>query len=526
MIYLFSEIDLDFELANSTSGSSTSGFTTYLPTSASVGSTTAKTVDLDPRLSSGSREKDNHGFDIVHGSSISTLEGSGSLENDDTITMDSELKQLYPTTPEGNLVSEEDLDTSESLEETNTSLLPTDFPTAQYKTSGYREYLDTSTTAFEEASGEETGITIAALGEDTTVVKEDDEVSQAVANITVVPTSLLEESNHEDFSSSPQEEAKVSLSLEKEVEVAATVVPEEQPQTVEDGASIVTPPLNEANVDPTHSPIGEAYVSLKYEEASNIVSTTEEEAKAAPTFKDEIRFTPTFEDEAHIAPTVEDQAGVPQTLENKLNVDPNLDEEVSIAPTPEEEANIVPIIEEESFAKNLEEEPVVIATLEEEASHGPTLALEEEVKGFPTIHETTTSQPQESLIDLWHSSKPPSLKTTAAPDSLTSARSTTATTKTATTSTTTHSSRRSWSPTTSTAPVPDKMTEPQKVTHLILPVDQGLVDVEFSLTQPPTLLILPNERAAVGGAGKASGNVKATVISLTVLLLLLGAMVH
>ncbi|XP_055368957.1 brevican core protein-like [Betta splendens] len=559
------EIDPDFESAsdNSTSVISTSGFTTRLPTSTSAGSATAevRTLAPGPTLSSGSRRADELGFNIVPTStqlgesSLSTHEGSGSLENDDTITMGSERKQLNPTASEENLVSE-GLGTSESPEESNPSLFPTEFPTAQYKTPGYREYLDASTGAFEEASGEEAGITIAAPREDATVAfKEDHKVIQIAANDTIGPT-LDEEPD--DVSSTLEEEAKVLYSLEKEVEVVATV--EEQPQTFEEGGSSVTPTL-EAASETTYAPTEVADINPKFEEdgkptptfkeevsftptseeKDNIALTHEEEAEPAPTIKEEVSFTPTLEEEANIAPTLEelaepaptvkeevsftptlgeganiaptaeDEVSIPHTLENEANVPPNLKEEVNIAPTPEEEDNIASTSEEETgFTQHPEEDPVVVTTLKGEASLDPTLAPEEEAiqedfTKFPQFTSTsdwpllaTTAGLQEPLSDVTYGSKPHH-SSTAAPDSLSSTRSNTAATKTATTSTT-----RSWSPTTSTARLPDKTTEAQKVTHLIPPVDQGLVDVEFSLTQPPTLLNLPNERAAVGGAGKAS----------------------
>ncbi|XP_073339256.1 brevican core protein-like [Pagrus major] len=111
---------------------------------------------------------------------------------------------------------------------------------------------------------------------------------------------------------------------------------------------------------------------------------------------------------------------------------------------------------------------------------------------------STTTGPQESLNDLEYNRN----TSTAAPDSSSSTKPTAAATKM---TTTTHWSRRTWSPPTTSAPkVFHKTAEPRQVTAFIPPVDQGLVDVEFSLTQPPTLLILPNERAAVGGTGKAS----------------------
>ncbi|KAM6903835.1 brevican core protein-like [Lycodopsis pacificus] len=129
--------------------------------------------------------------------------------------------------------------------------------------------------------------------------------------------------------------------------------------------------------------------------------------------------------------------------------------------------------------------------------------LEEEANVAPTFEEDFTVFPLDSVSDLEYSGINSPMTSTAALDSSSSTKPTAATTKTTITSTK-HWSRRTWSPTTSAPNVFHKTAEPRKVSTFIPPVDQGLVDVEFSLTQPPTLLILPNERAAVGGTGKAS----------------------
>ncbi|XP_035537819.1 brevican core protein-like [Morone saxatilis] len=348
------ESDLDVKAVSfSTSESSTSGFTTHSSPSASASGAPAEsqTALPDLALSSGSHHSDNLSLDILSTapqlweSSISRQEGSTSIEMEDTVTMESEEKQLHPTKSEDNLVSGVSLATTESPEGLNTSQLPTDPTTAWYHTSGYRVYLDTSTTGYEEASGQE---------------------------------------------------------------------PEE--------ASVV----------------------------------------------------PTLEDETIVAPTLA------------------LIKEDSITPTLEEEASVAPDLEENATVGQTFEEDITIFPLDSQTSNWALL--------------TTTTGPQESLNDLEYSRKTSSMTSTAAPDSSSSTKPTAAATKTTTTTTktTTHWSRRTWSPTTSTPKVFHMTAEPKKVTAFIPPVDQGLVDVEFSLTQPPTLLILPNERAAVGGTGKAS----------------------
>ncbi|XP_034401341.1 brevican core protein-like [Cyclopterus lumpus] len=165
--------------------------------------------------------------------------------------------------------------------------------------------------------------------------------------------------------------------------------------------------------------------------------------------------------------------------EKKVNVAQTLGEEVSITPTLEEEENVTPTFEED----------FTVFPLDSQTSNWALL--------------TTTTGPQESLNDLEYSIKNSPTTSNAALQSSLSTKPTAANTKT-TIRSNTHWSRRTWSPTTSAPDVFHKTAEPRKVSTFIPPVDQGLVDVEFSLTQPPTLLILPNQRAAVGGTGKAS----------------------
>ncbi|KAF1381718.1 hypothetical protein PFLUV_G00156910 [Perca fluviatilis] len=543
------ESDLDVEAVSfiSTSDSSTSGFTTAIP---------------DLTRSSGSRHSDKLGLDILATapqlweSSISRQEGSTSLEFEETVTLESDKK----------LVSGVRLAITESPEESNTTQLPTDSSKARFRTSGYRLYLDTVTTGYEEASGHELATVTATLGEDVKVVptfKGDVKVSQIIEEENKITPTLEEEvtvtpilEEEKEVSTTLEEKAKVSLFLEeanvapileKEVNVTPTIALEEEPSvtpTLEEEVT-VTPTLEEeAGVDPTFEE--EASVAPTLEEV-NISPILEEEASVAPTLE-EVNISPILEEEASVAPTLEEEASVAPTLE-EVNISPILEEEASVTPTLEEEASVTPTLEEEaSVALTLEEEASVTPTLEEEASVTPTLeeeasvaltleeeasvtptleeeeasvtpTLEEEASVAPTLEEevnitstsnwdllTTTTGPQESDLDLEYSGKNPSITSTAVPDSSSGTKPTAATTKTTTTTitSTTHWSRRTWSPTTSAPNVFHKTAEPRKVTAFIPPVDQGLVDVEFSLTQPPTLLILPNERAAVGGTGKIS----------------------
>nr|XP_046274357.1 brevican core protein-like [Scatophagus argus] len=296
----------------------------------------------------------------------------------------------------------------------------------------------------------------------------------------VAPSREVQEEEEED----EEEEAYIAPALQEETSVGPTLVEEAN----------VGPNPEEANVAPSNTIVEEeAYISPTLQEETSVAPALVEEASVRLN-TEETNVAPSHEvhdeedEEAYIAPT--HQGG--------LNVASTLMEEVSVGPNPKE-ANVAPAHEEEEANT----EP----TLEEEANIASS--FEEDFTVFP--HNSQTSNlvktgPQESLNNLEYSRGTSPITSTAAPDSFLSTKPTAATMKTTTTSitTTTHWSKRTWSPITSTPKVFHKTTEPQKVTAFIPPVDQGLVDVEFSLTQPPTLLILPNERAAVGGTGKAS----------------------
>ncbi|KAK2830478.1 hypothetical protein Q5P01_018409 [Channa striata] len=272
---------------------------------------------------------------------------------------------------------------TETPEGLNTSQFPTDSTTTRYGTSGYREYLDNATTAYEEASGQEPGIITATLEEDAEfgpAIEKDLEVGGEV--VTVAP-HLEEEMN---ISSTVKEQANISFSHENDIKITTTLAIEEESPNLEEGAH-VTPPLEEENTEE--------------EREAKMLATTQEDFSLHSATSDRALLTP-------------------------------------------------------------------------------------------------TTGSQESVKDLEYSRKHPSVTTSVAPDSSSVIRSNTATMRT-----TTNRSRHTWSPTPTTRAF-HKTTGTQRVTHLIPPVDQGLVDVEFSLTQPPTLLILPNERASVSGAGKVS----------------------
>ncbi|XP_010767429.1 brevican core protein isoform X2 [Notothenia coriiceps] len=598
-----------------TSESFTSSFTTHPSSSASASSASAEpqTALTEPTLSFGSRHSDKLGFDILSTapqlweSSISRQEGSTSLEIEDTVTLESEGKQLHPTTSEYHPVSGISLAITESPEGSNSSQMPTDYSTVQYETSGYRVYSDATTNEYEEASGDELPTVTATLEEAVKVaptvgknvsqiVEEENKVNQTLWEVVKVASTLkgevvfptLEEEDEVSFS--PEEEviaptlalqtdaylattleegsagpylekeANVSPVLEKKINVTLTFVEqariasshEEEANnglTIEEEASIgpTGPTLEEeASNGPTleeQASIGPTGPTLE-EEASNGPTleggaskgpTLEEHASNGKTLEEEASNGPTLEEQASIGPTgptLEEQASNGPTLEEEASNGPTLEEQASIGPTLEEQASNGPILEEEaSNGPTLEEEASIASTLEEEASNGPT--LEEEASNGPTLEEesniaptfdpdftvftfdsqtsdwallTTTTGPQESLKDLEYSRKKNPITSTTAPESSSSTKPTAASTKMTSTTirTTTHWSRRTWSPTTSAPNAFHKTAEPQKETSFIPPVGQGLVDAEFSLTQPPTLLNLPNERAAVGGAGKAS----------------------
>ncbi|XP_034748378.1 brevican core protein-like isoform X2 [Etheostoma cragini] len=590
------ERELDIEDAGfiSTSDSSTSSFTTLPshPASASSAPTEPQTAIPDLIFSSGPQHSDKLGLDILTtapqlwDSSISRQEGSTSLEFEETVTLESEEK----------LVSGVSLATTESPEELYTPHLPTDSSKARFHTSGYRLYLDTVTTGYEEASGHELATVTATLVEDvkvaptikgdvkvTPILEEEKEVSFFLEKeVNVTPTLALKEEARD--TPTLEEEASNILTLEEEASVAPTLEEVDITPTLEEEVKI-TPTLKEVNITPTLDE--EVNVTPTLKEEASLAPTLEEEVKITPTLKEvnitpnldeEVNVTPTLKEEASLAPTLEEEVKITPTLK-EFNINPNLDEEVNVTPTLKEEASVAPTLEEEvkitptlkevNITPNLDEEVNVTPTLKEEASAAPT--LEEEVKITPTLKEVnitpnideevnvtptlkeeasvapileeevdftptleddsfaptfekdfnvfhldsqtsnwdflhTTTGPQESLNDLEYSRKHPSITSTAVSESFSGTKPTAATTKTLTTTitTTTHWSRRTWSPTTSAPNVFRKTAEPRKVTTFIPPVDQGLVDVEFSLTQPPTLLILPNERAAVGGTGKIS----------------------
>ncbi|XP_074543386.1 brevican core protein-like [Halichoeres trimaculatus] len=531
------ERDMDIEAVsmNSTSESTTSSssYNQTSPVSTSNTSSESTTVPPDMTVTSWSRHSDKLNLDIF--STVSQLwesnskqEGSTSLEIEDTVTLESEEKPLHPTKSEEMLLSGVSFATTESPENSNTSQLLVDPTSIQYQTSGYRGYLDTATTGYEEASGHEPGTITAVLTEDDEVTPnlgQEVKVSPTVEERAEIFDHLDKEANvtqtDKESNITSVNKTNISTTLEEESESAATVVLEEEANpapTVEGEAMVTTNFDDEANVtllfgegaNVTSSPTEVNFVKTVNEEADMLPTLSpkeEEESIAVESVEEEANITKLLEEEDTVVPALERDASNATNIESEANVVPALEKEANETLTLEEEADIDLLLEEEtSIAPGVEEKANVTLTLEEDASITPTVG--EDITVIPLDMQTsnwalltTTLGPQESLNDLEYR------KTSSTTQDLSSStKATSASTKATTASikTTTHWSRRTWSPTTSRPRVSHKTTEPPMVTAFMPPVDQGLVDVEFSLTQPPTLLILPNERAAVGGTGKAS----------------------
>lgn len=323
----------------------------------------------------------------------------------------------------------------------------------------------------------------------------------------------------------------------------------------------------------------EDYEASPTDNNAEVVSLLKEEVSITPNAKGESRFVPTVtgerelpidqtleivtlfpESNANIATTLKDETMVMRTAvwEENDNI-VSVDDGRNLATSFDGEANVAPILEQEAMAtaKTTEDEHSIISPTSDEGNHARTLeddvnamqtfASEEEANITPTSSEevnreggftfsarssqtshwamstTTTGHPKP--VNNPDSSRKFSVTTHATPDSLWKTKPTMKA-STTTITTTTHWSKRAWSPTTPATKVSHRTAEAHKVTTFMPPVEHGAADVEFSLTHSPNLLILPNEGAAVGGTGKISGNVNATFISLTILLLLLDAVMY
>ncbi|XP_007564995.2 versican core protein-like isoform X1 [Poecilia formosa] len=368
----------------------------------------------------------------------------------------------------------------------------------------------------------------------------------------VVPALVVEEEANVDPTVVPVEEAKVipTLVVEENKVVPALVVEEE------------------ANVDPTVVPVEEAKViptlvvgenkvdtTAAFEEDSKTASTpaAEEESKVDPEITGETSSSPILglEEEADVDPTpvfgvvIDEESTVTPniTFEEKAKFDSTLvlEEEASFTPSVKEEAQVDPtLIYEESKStqiplqekevnvlkfENSEEITNLSGAPEEDSKVTPTfvtdelkvtpiLVFEEETDVAPTLEDftilpvntqtskwsllTTTTGPQEHLDSVKISQKPPFMPVSE-PSMNTKSMS-----SAPTISTPTYVPQRTWSPRTTRPHTFHKTTETQKVNHFMPPLDHGVVDLDISLTQPPTLHNLPKERAAVGGTGAFS----------------------
>ncbi|XP_037548915.1 aggrecan core protein [Nematolebias whitei] len=325
----------------------------------------------------------------------------------------------------------------------------------------------------------------------------------------VVPTLGLEEATKVALSLDLEEETSATPAMEEEVKVAPTLV------------------LEVVKVSSTYD----------LEEATEVVLSLdiEEEASAAPTMEEDIKVAPPFvlEGSIKVAPThTLDKVKVAPThvLEEVKITSTDALDKVKVAPTHALEKNkvtqthVLEENEETHVTPNFVTDKVKVAPtfVTENLNVAPTSHFEKQTNIWPVHADftvspldsqtsewallTTTYGPQESLDDVEFGQKP-SVK--AVSDALTTKMSTKPTAAAVNTVspsiiTTPHRSQTIWSPTTTRPKSFHETIELQKGTHVIPPVDHALVDVELSLTKPPTLLILPNERAAVGGAGKPS----------------------
>ncbi|XP_068189469.1 brevican core protein-like [Antennarius striatus] len=447
-----------------TSEVSISNFTTHPSPSASAFSIPAETHTALPNLVSsfGSSQSDKEDLNIF--STVSQLwepsvwrqEGSTSLEMEE-----SEENQQHQIKSEDSLVPGVTLGTPESPEELNTSQFPTDATTAQYETADYRVYLGIATVDYEEASGHESGATVIS-----------------VEDMTVITTTEADTT----FNQITEEAIKVNLTLEEAGGAEVSF-------SLEDGDNVV----------PTLALDEEAYAVSTLGVEANITQSITEETKTVAGDKT-VNVSPSHEERTTISPdiTFKDDAkgattNIVQTVaQMKTSIAPNIEKEAGITPALEKEAGVTLVLEEKAGSVSATEEDFHIFPVSSQTSNWTLM--------------TTTAEPLESVNYLEYSRRISPITSTSAPKSSSSTKPSPAATETTTSPSTTAKpwSERTWSPITSISTVSHKTTEPQRVTAFIPPVDQGLVDVEFSVTQPPTLLNLPNERAAVGGTGKAS----------------------
>lgn len=343
----------------------------------------------------------------------------------------------------------------------------------------------------------------------------------------------------------PREGTNISLTLEEGAHISITLKEGTNISLASEEGSNISQMLKEAtdispntniysatekyhNMSPNHE--GKAGVYPTYKDDRNMSPTNEGVANNYPTVDNDGIMSPTHKGDTDIYPTVDDRnpsliheggttTGIYSTVEESPNILPTLEGSTHISPTGEGAANTFPATEDDNVSSALEEEV-------DESSTNVDPTLDDSFSDFPVHSQkstwallTTTIGPQQHLNHLEYSRKTSPVTSTTPPGSSSPRIKPSAETSSKLTSTT-HWSRGSWSPTTPTPKNGRPTTALQKVTPVIPPVDEGLVDVEFSLTQPPTLHLLPNERAVVGNTGRASGNVNASLIGLIILFLL------
>ncbi|XP_013768252.1 brevican core protein-like [Pundamilia nyererei] len=304
--------------------------------------------------------------------------------------------------------------------------------------------------------------------------------------------SQLWESPNSKQEGSASLEIEDTLSLENEDKMLPTAKSEDLQVS---GASSVTtrsPDISNTSHSSTSSPTA-LYLTSGYRMYLDTVTDTYEEASGhvpdtlRTTLQEDIKFAPTFEGEVSL------------TLEEEANISVSLEKEIKISPT-------LALQKEANVSLNFEEENIVSPTVDfeenvssaHESNAVPTAVFKDEEANITSQTSkwdllTSTTQPQESRNEYSQkTSTAASSSSRGTKPTKTTTVATTTTTAATTTTTTTHRSRHTWSPTTTTP----KM--------LIPPVGHALEDVDITFTQPPTLLIMPNERAAVGGTGKSS----------------------
>lgn len=341
------------------------------------------------------------------------------------------------------------------------------------------------------------------------------------------PRPTFIQKGEDEILPTPQEGTNISLTLEEGTNISLMVEEGTNiPITLKEGTNISLTPEEGINISQM---LKEA---TNISPTTNISTATENDHNMFPNNEGKTDIYPTTEDDSNLSPSNEGNnttTSIYSTVEESTNILSTLEGGSNISPTHEGDVNTFPAIEEENNVSSVLEEEI------DESSTYVSPVLDDNFGVFPVHSQkstwallTTTVGPQQHLNHLEYSTKTSPVTSTTPPGSSSSIKPSAATMRVSSSSlaSTTHWSRGSWSPTTPTPKDYRPTTEAQMVTPVIPPVEQGLVDVEFSVTQPPTLHILPNERAVVGNTGRASGNVNATLISLIILSLLLSLMMH